>query len=49
MPYVAVDRDETEYVYYSGQVMTLADLYEHRLNQPEPGPDWDGVDRKTSK
>jgi len=28
---------------------TLADLYEHRLNQPEPGPDWDGVDRKTSK
>jgi adenylate cyclase len=28
---------------------TLADLYEHRLNQPKPGPDWDGVDRKTSK
>ena len=28
---------------------TLADLYEHRLNEPEPGPDWDGVDRKTSK
>ena len=28
---------------------TLADLYEHRLDQPEPGPDWDGVDRKTSK
>ena len=27
----------------------LADLYDHRLNQPEPGPDWDGVDRKTSK
>ena len=28
---------------------TLADLYEHRLSQPKPGPDWDGVDRKTSK
>jgi adenylate cyclase len=28
---------------------TLADLYEHRLSQPTPGPDWDGVDRKTSK
>jgi len=28
---------------------TLADLYEQRLNQPDPGPDWDGVDRKTSK
>lgn len=27
----------------------LADLYDHRLSQPEPGPDWDGVDRKTSK
>ena len=27
----------------------LTDLYDHRLNQPEPGPDWDGVDRKTSK
>jgi adenylate cyclase len=28
---------------------TLADLYEHRLSQSKPGPDWDGVDRKTSK
>jgi hypothetical protein len=27
----------------------LTDLYDRRLNQPEPGPDWDGVDRKTSK
>lgn len=27
----------------------LADLYDYRLSQPVPGPDWDGVDRKTSK